>query len=178
VAPLLGCLGIGGIIASAAYMRKFMPGWMNSTAPWLLLASYTAINGIVTALGRIDFGVDQANQPRYRSIVLPFWISLAVVLSMIAFHASSRLGHRQLRGALAVIIVLFLAGYSYLYYRGLKYIRLQSERCAAGLPYVLDYDKAPDAMLRLLHPYPATVRALSRQLDQYHLGPFASDSAK
>ena len=155
-----------------------MPGWMNSTAPWLLLASYTAINGIVTALGRIDFGVDQANQPRYRSIVVPFWISLAVVLSIIAFQASSRLDRRRLRAAVALVVVLFLAGYSYLYYRGLKYIRLQSWRCAAGLPYVLDYDKAPDAMLRLLHPYPTTVRNLARQLDQYHLGPFASDSAR
>src|SRR5262249_28699950 len=57
VAGLLGSLGIGGVIASAYYIRKYMPGWMESSAPWLLLACYTGINGIVTALGRIDFGV-------------------------------------------------------------------------------------------------------------------------
>ena len=178
VAPVLGCLGLCGFIAGAGYLRKFTPSWLDAIGPWILLASYTAINGIVTALGRIDFGVDQANQPRYRSVVIPFWISFAVVLSMVAVHALSRFDRRQLRPAVAAIVVVFLAGYSYLYYRGLGYIRFQSQLCTAGLPYILDYDKAPDEKLRPLHPYPPTVRALSRKLDQYHLGPFANYSVR
>src|SRR5262249_2320654 len=130
VAGLLGSLGIGGVIASAYYIRKYMPGWMESSAPWLLLACYTGINGIVTALGRIDFGVEQANQARYRSIVIPLWISLIVTLSMIAFHLSPRLDRRVLSAGLASAIILFLGGYSYLYYRGFRYIRLQGRLCA------------------------------------------------
>jgi hypothetical protein len=174
VAPVLGGLGLCGMIAGTAYIRRFIPDWLAATGPWLLLASYTAINGIVTALGRIDFGVDQANQPRYRSIVVPFWISLAVVLSLAGVHALAPFDRRRLRPALAAIVIVFLAGYSYLYYRGLRYIRLQSQLCATGLPYVRDYDNAPDEGLRPLHPYPGTVRALSRKLDHYHLGPFAN----
>jgi hypothetical protein len=173
VASTLGSLGIAAIAASAYYIARSMPDWMESAAPWFLLALYTIINGIVTALGRIDFGVEQANQPRYRSIVVPLWISLVVILAMITFHISAWIDRRALSTAIASVIIVFLGGYGYLYYRGFRYIRSHSQLCADGLPYVLQYDIAPDEALRLLHPYPGTVKALSRKLDQYRLGPFA-----
>jgi hypothetical protein len=174
LAPALGLVGFGGLSAAAYYIARFMRDWIRSAMPWLLLGAYSAINGVMTALARLDFGgVDQANQPRYRSIVMPLWISLIVLLSMIAAHITPKFSRVTMTWALTAAIIIFIGGYSYLYYRGFRYIRLHSQVLAAGLPYLLQYDTAPDDKLRIFHPNPATVRELSRKLERYHLGPFA-----
>jgi len=174
VALGFGVLGIGGLAAAAYYIGRFMPDWVKSALPWILLGGYTAVNGIITALARLDFGgVEQANQPRYRSIVVPLWISLVVLASMIALHLSPRFTRRTIATALTAALILFGLGYSYLYYRGFKYIRLRSQVLAGGLPALMHYKAASDDELRIFHPNPQTVRDLSRKLERYHLGPFA-----
>ena len=151
-----------------------MPGWIKSAIPWVLLGGYTAINGVVTAVARLDFGgVEQANQPRYRSIVVPLWISFIVLASMVAVHVSPRFSRATIAGVLTAALILFAGGYCYLYYRGFRYIRLRSQILAAGLPYLMHYETASDDELRIFHPNPQTVRELSRKLELYHLGPFA-----
>jgi hypothetical protein len=174
IALIFGLVGIGGMSAAGYYIARFMPDRIRSAMPWLLLGCYVAMNAVMTAVARLDFGgVEQANQPRYRSIVMPLWISLIVLLSMIAFHITPRFSRATIAWALAGAIIVFAGGYSYLYYRGFRYIRLRSQALSDGLPYLMHYDTAPDDKLRIFHPSPATVRNLSRELERYHLGPFA-----
>jgi len=173
-----GMVGLGGISACAYYIIRFMPRWIRSATPWFLLASYSVINGAVTTVARVELGIDQALAPRYRSIVVLLWISLIVSLSMIALHVSPRFNRATVKAALATAIIVFMGGYSYLYYRGFRHIQLRSQILAAGLPYLIDYDRAPDDKLQIFHPDSSTVRDLARKLEQYHLGPFAVSPAR
>lgn len=178
VAFSFGLVGLGGISACAYYIIRFMPGWLDSATPWLLLASYSVINGAITTVARVDFGIEQALAPRYRSIVVLLWVSLIVTLSMIALHISPRFDRATITAALVTAVIIFIGGYSYLYYRGWRHIQIRSQMLAGGLPYVIDYDRAPDDKLQIFHPDPSTVRDLARKLEQHHLGPFAVTSAR
>src|SRR5262245_7039827 len=147
VAFSFGLMGLGGMSACAYYIIRFMPGWVESATPWFLLASYSVINGAVTSVARFDLGIEQALAPRYRSIVVLLWISFIVTSSMIAAHISPRFNRATVRAVSATAVIIFMAGYSYLYYRGFRHIQRRSQILAGGLPYVIDYDKAPDDKL-------------------------------
>ena len=170
---LFGLAGLIILAAAAYYIIRHVQGRLYASLPWLLLACYTMINGALTALARIDLGVEQATSSRYRPVAFLFWISLVVLVSMVAWEVRERFS-RSLRVALtAGAAILFLAGYCYLYYRGVGALSRHSEYVAFGVPWILNYSQAPDDELRRYHPNPATVRELSRKLEQYHLGPFA-----
>jgi hypothetical protein len=174
LALIFGVIGFGGLLATGYYIARFMRDGVVSAMPWLLLGAYTALNGMVTAVARLDFGgIEQANQPRYRSIVVPLWISLIVTSSIIAVHLGPRFNRATIAISVTASIILFIGGYSYLYYRGFLYIRLRSHILADGLPYLMHYETAPDDKLQIFHPNPATVRGMSRKLERYQLGPFA-----
>src|SRR5262249_26575650 len=173
LAPALGFFGLCGLFAGAYYILRFMPESIEGGLPWFLLACYSLVNGGVITFARLDFGVEQALAPRYRSIVVLFWVSLIVLLSMIMVHISSRLSRPVMMMALTIGVILFAGGYCYLYYRGLRHIQLRSQLFAEGLPYLMQYETAPDEKLRTFHPDPNAVRELSRKLERCHLGPFA-----
>ena len=81
-------------------------------------------------------------------------------------------------GAFAAAITLFLAGYGFLYYRGLGALTRNSQYIAGSVPYILNYSRASDDDLRRYHWTPSIVRELSRKLEQYQLGPFADRPAR
>jgi hypothetical protein len=171
---LFGLAGLISLAAAAYYIIRRVQDRLYASLPWLLLACYTMINGALTALARIDFGVEQATSSRYRPVAFLFWISLVVLVSMVAWEVRERFS-RSLRVVLtAAAAFLFLAGYSYLYYRGVGALSRRSEYVAVGVPWIMNYSQAPDDELRRYHPNPSIVRELSGKLDQYRLGPFAS----
>jgi len=111
-----------------------------------------------------------SSSSRCTAMVIPFWISLIVILSMILVYISPRLTRMALAAALAVSVVVFMSGYTFLYFHGL---RMHSDNLRGGLPYVMQYDTAPDDKLLVFHPIPQHARTLSQRLEQYRLGPFA-----
>jgi hypothetical protein len=174
VAQLFGLLGIISLAAAGYYIIRHARGWILAAAPWLLLAFYALINAAETAFARIDFGVEQATSSRYRPIASLFWISLVMISSMVAYQIRPRFSRRVVVAASAAVIIAFMGGYWFLYYRGVGALKRHSEYVAAGVRHIMDYSHASDDDLRMYHPTPSTVRELSRKLDQYHLGPFAS----
>jgi len=170
---LFGLAGLIGMAAATYYIIRQAPAWVSAALPWVLLACYSLINAVATALGRIDLGVDQASSSRYRPIAVLFWISLVVLLSMVAWEARMRFSRSAVVLMTAGASVLFLTGYCYLYYRGVGALTRHSEYVAVGVPWIMDYDHAPDDELRRYHPNPSIVRELSRKLEKYSLGPFA-----
>ena len=44
--------------------------------PWLLLAGYAVLSGLITALGRIGFGFEYASSTRYAAFTLYFYLAL------------------------------------------------------------------------------------------------------
>jgi hypothetical protein len=170
---LFGAAGIVTMAAACWYLTRHARRWTLAALPWMLLACYTLINAADTAFARVDYGVEQATASRYRPVAILFWISLMTILTMIACEVRHRFSCRVIAAAVFGAIMLFMTGYWYLYYRGFGALTRHSEAVAAGLPYVLNYERATDKELGIYHPTPSTVRALSRKLDQYHLGPFA-----
>jgi len=170
---LFGLAGLISMAAATYYIIRQAPAWVSAALPWVLLACYSLINAVATALARIDLGVDQASSSRYRPIAVLFWISLVVLLSMVAWEARTRFSRSAVVLMTAGASVLFLTGYCYLYYRGVGALTRHSEYVAVGVPWIMDYSHAPDDELRRYHPNPSIVRELSRKLEKYSLGPFA-----
>jgi len=170
---MFGCAGVVSMAAAVYYIGRHSRDWILTALPWMLLACYTLTNAAVTAFARIDFGVEQATASRYRPVAILFWIALLVMLSVIAYKVRSRVNSGVIATASVAMIITCLTGYLYLYYRGFGALARHSEYVAAGLPYIMNYERASDDELRMYHPTPSIVRELSRKLDQYHLGPFA-----
>jgi len=168
-----GLVGIGLLCAVAYYLIRSMQDWIRAATPWLLLACYTLGCAAITTHARIRFGVYQASSSRYCSVVIPFWISLIVVSSMVVVHLRPRLRRTASNAALAATVVVFIVGYSLLYYRGLHILQDRSALILDGLPYVVHYDTAPDDKLRVFHPIPQRVRTVAPSLEQFHLSCFA-----
>jgi hypothetical protein len=171
---LFGLAGLATLAAAAYYIIRHWRCRLLAALPWLLLVCYTMINAAITSLARIDFGLEQATSSRYRPVAFLFWISLIVLVSMVAFEFRARFRRAAGTVLTAAASILFLTGYCYLYYRGVGALHRHSEYVAVGIPWIMDYNRAPDDELRRYHPNPSTVRELSRKLDQYRLGPFAS----
>jgi hypothetical protein len=173
---LFGSVGVLTMAAASWYIIRRARGWTLAALPWMLLACYTLVNAAVTAFARINYGVEQATASRYRPVAILFWISLTTLLSMAAWELRPRFDRRVVATVVGAAIILFMTGYWSLYYRSFGALTRHSEAVGAGLPSVLNYDHASDNDLAMYHPLPSTVRALSRKLDQYHLGPFARGS--
>jgi len=168
-----GSVGIVSMGAAVYYLVKQDRRWMRILLPWLLLACYTLINAADTAVARIGFGVEQAAlTSRYRAIATPFWISLTVILTLVAYEIRERFSRRVVMGVSAAAIILFLSGYGFLYYRAFGALTRNSALIASSVPDIMNYSGVSDEQLRRYHWTPSTVRELSRKLDYYHLGPF------
>jgi hypothetical protein len=168
-----GLLGLVIISSSAFYIFRSTLSRIRSAMPWLLLVLYTVTGATITTFGRLKLGIYQAASSRYSAIVILFWISTFVIASMIMVPIGLRFRPATWMVPLAALILILVCGYSYLYYKGLRWIQVRNAIFVQGLPYVLDYDRAPDDQLRVFHPLPSTVRELSRKLEHYQLGPFA-----
>jgi hypothetical protein len=170
---LFGAAGVMSMAAACWYVIRRARGLALAALPWMLLACYTLINAANTAFARIDYGVEQATASRYRPVAILFWIALTAILSMIAWEIRHRFSRAVALAVICPAIMLFMTGYWSLYYRGFGALTRHSEAVAAGLQYIMNYESAPDHELAKYHPIPSTVRAVSRKLDQYRLGPFA-----
>jgi hypothetical protein len=171
---LFGVVGLISLAGAAYFIIRYAGCWIRAALPWMLLACYTLINAASTAFARIELGVEQATSSRYRPMAVLFWIALAAMLSMVAWEVRTRFRRPVRITVTAAAVIIFLTGYFYLYYRGFGALTRHSEYVAVGVPWILNYNDAPDDELRRYHPDPSIVRELSRKLDQYHLGPFAS----
>jgi hypothetical protein len=174
LSPYFGLLGICILSSGALYIMRSMRDRISSAMPWLLLISYVLVNAAITAVARIHFGVYQAASSRYNAIVILFWISITVIVSIVATRVGVRFKRPTWMVPLTAFIVISMASYAYLYYKGLQLIRMRNAIFIQVLPYVLNYEQAPDYQLQVFHPYAQAVRGLSRRLEQYQLGPFAA----
>lgn len=75
---LLGMIALGllsgGIVYALVTIRR--RGDWRTFYPWLLLAAYAVASGLITAVGRLGFGVEQALSYRYAAFTLSFYLAL------------------------------------------------------------------------------------------------------
>ncbi len=84
----LACLfGLAGTVALgwAAWtlVRKSIVNF-RTLVPYLALSLYSVGSALITGVGRLGFGSDQALASRYCTMVTPFWVSLIVFLILLA----------------------------------------------------------------------------------------------
>lgn len=77
VRKVLAALGV--LLAAGCYAREFLrPALRTFSLLMLTLCMFCLGTGVLTALGRINLGLQQATQSRYQSSVLLFWLCLAL----------------------------------------------------------------------------------------------------
>ena len=74
---LMGALGL--LLWTVTFFQLLLSGVpIRSLAPWLGLALYAFCTAVLTALGRVDEGIDQAVSSRYVTLANLLWLSVAV----------------------------------------------------------------------------------------------------
>jgi hypothetical protein len=176
--PLAFTVGLVGVvwflICLRLLSRRFPePMTRGGLVPWVLLATYVILNAALTAFGRIDYGIAQGASSRYRSMTFPFWFAVVVVSVLLMRRAEAMRVVRALRFAAFAVGVFSLAVYGLFYEQGVNTIRNRSVMLWQGFSYVRDCQHAPDEALKPLYPDPSRVRMLAKDLERYHVGPFA-----
>jgi hypothetical protein len=80
LAQLCATIAVGVVVL--AFLRMARPGAKPNKLQLFLLANavFLSTTSFVIALGRINFGIEQANASRYQTVALAFWASFGALL--------------------------------------------------------------------------------------------------
>jgi hypothetical protein len=99
--PLAGEQGDGDLALIAGVLGMLALTWAGAMVLWRRLAglkvlvpyfamiAYTLGTAMMTGIGRVGFGSDQALESRYGTMGVPLWVSLVVLLLLLAQRGSS-----------------------------------------------------------------------------------------
>lgn len=106
ILALAGALAAGWLLFSVSFgsLRPLR----RELAPWLMVQIYALFSSLGTAVGRSNFGQDQALASRYATLQGLFWAALFVSLGLVAWRHRERV-QRWPRSALIGCAVLWLA---------------------------------------------------------------------
>ncbi|HWX41303.1 MAG TPA: hypothetical protein VN345_09155 [Blastocatellia bacterium] len=171
----VGLVGVAWFLICLRVLHRRSPDLMTARelVPLALLAAYVILNGALTAFGRIDYGIAQGASSRHRSMTFPFWFAVVVVSVLLIRGALAIRLARSLRFVAAGVAFFCVAVYGLFYEQGVRTIQNRSRMLREGLASVREYQVASDEALEPLYPDPLRVRLLAKELDGYHLGPFA-----
>jgi hypothetical protein len=155
------------LIAAAARRHRDRPALV---LPWVMLGLFAMANAVLTGLGRVGTGVDQALTTRYVTIALLLPVAL-VPLAFLALRDAGR-SWRLAGGAGAMLLTLAVVAADI---RSVPEIEEFSRRMKAGRDCVRMIETAPDSCLNLLHPNADVVRRAAPELRRLRLSLFADD---
>lgn len=165
-----GFLLLAAVLGGAAWLLA--TGWRERAPllPWLALAAFAGANALVTGLGRVVFGIDQALGSRYVTLGLLFVLSAIALGVLVLRRLPGRIVPRVAGGALAAVVtgLLLLAGW-----QSRPYLDGRSGQLAAGAACLPAADSAPADCLLLLYPDAAVVRARAAMLRELGWSGFA-----
>src|SRR5207249_5577776 len=87
VAIAWGSVGLTAFAWCGIWLWTRSAAHRRSVLPWLLLALYALLSGMVTGIGRSGFGKAQALSSRYTTISSLFWVSVIVVVALAVAEA-------------------------------------------------------------------------------------------
>jgi hypothetical protein len=158
-----GVIGAGGLVAVAtATLWLWRDGRELRAAllPWALLETYAVASALVTAIGRVGFGVAQALQSRYVTISSLFWLGAAPTLTLAAarwLRTASPTPAQTLRAGLAAGVALgvLAAGWWTAWEAGAAAMHQHAQRMRRARPCVRHFTEAPDDCFVHVHWDPA-----------------------
>jgi hypothetical protein len=138
--------------------------------PWLLVGAYACATGIITAIGRLGFGVQQALDARYVAFSLFFYIAL-VGLYFAVYCSRIRTGSVALRSSFLTNMVWMIALLALLWaasYKKNLAVLAENHRYRVHLLHTLEWINAipdnPD--LALIFPYVGGLKEWAAILDK------------
>lgn len=141
--------------------------------PWIALAGFVVGNAVLTGIGRLGMGPEQAQTTRYVTISL-LMVAATVPLGIVALARVPGGRWPQARRAAGVVgAVALTVSVIATDVRRMRDIREFSQSKAAGRDCVFAIETASDDCLRNLHPNPMTVRERAPQLKSLRLSMFA-----
>jgi hypothetical protein len=90
-ALLFGLAGVMGLAWAVTALLRSKRVDARALAPYLGMSAYSIGSALVTGLGRVGFGSDQALSSRYCTTTVPLWASLVILLFFLA-RASGNAG--------------------------------------------------------------------------------------
>jgi hypothetical protein len=106
-------------------------------------------------------------------MTFPFWFAVVVVSVLLIRGALAIRLARSFRFVAAGVAFFCVAVYGLFYEQGVRTIQNRSRMLREGLASVREYQVASDEALEPLYPDASRVRVLAKELEGYHVGPFA-----
>lgn len=175
-------LGLGKLGFVAVFLlgcrAVFLPHALKSTAESVLLTTslFIVLTASVTALGRLDFGLEQALSPRYATPSLIFWVAFFGLALFYSFRVSERFRKASVGTTLGLIIILSwaIAVQQNNAIDSWRAAKLHLDRAVTALLVGVKDSKAIQAVF----PHPPVVEAHVKTLRALNLAPFHSQLAR
>jgi hypothetical protein len=173
VAQIAGATLVIPLLVSLVYLWRCRRDrtLLAHSLPWLSLTSIALVNGVLTTLGRLGFGMNAAIQSRYVSFAIMLPIGLLFLVSLIVRHWHERspvkvnnvpvtIGFASFVTALA-LLYLGATIQSFQFWRAFQHNRLTGK---AALLFV-DVLAEPESLVRYVHWSHWTLKAWAENLD-------------
>jgi hypothetical protein len=174
IAQIAGAALIIPLLLSLVYLWRCRRDrtLLAHSLPWLSLISIALVNGVLTTLGRLGFGMNAAIQSRYVSFAIMLPIGLLFLVSLILRHWHERspvkvnnlpvtIGFASFVTALA-LLYLGATIQSLQFWRAFQHNRLTGK---AALLFV-DVLAEPESLVRYVHWSHWTLKAWTENLDR------------
>ena len=130
----------------------------RASYPWLVLGSYVVISGIVTASGRVGFGVAVAFDVRYTAFTVFFYIAVIGLFCSVYQTAERFIYQRSIAGIGAALLLAFWILTLWREMPQLERNTIEREHLLSVARWSLAIPANPD--LHLLSPYPETLQRI------------------
>ena len=185
--PVLFALFIGSIILTIfiiMILLHFRNGTRNiskrNITPWIQIAFFSLLSAVVTGIGRLDIGIEQALSPRYVPMSNLF-LGATLVIGFIVFfdgiQKAKTSKNKKILKMISIILITFLCLHIALsYIEGWIWGEAWSNDFNSTIPCLLNFETATDECLKkftLGDQGPKFVRKHSPVLRDFCLGPFA-----
>lgn len=168
VSLMIGLLALALAFAGTIGARRFSQKEFHKTLPWQAVALYSLLSALATAVGRAEFGVEQALSSRYTTLATPFLVS-ALVITILWLRDPMGNGSplpvrwKKLIGGLSALLAFcFVLSFS----KGERGFVAQRDRLQWALVYLKHPDLAPDEFLKVFYPHAEIIRERAKALLQ------------
>jgi hypothetical protein len=166
-------IGLSAFLGTAMLVLVLRYKHWRSFYPWLLIGTYAVVTGIVTAFGRLGFGVQQALDGRYKVFSLFFYLALVGGgFAIYCTHIQTRSRARRAFFLVPATSLIALAGICWIWCYQKNLVLLQHHReLRVNLIGALEWiDVIPDNPdLALILPFVEVLKNRARFLAEHHV---------
>lgn len=169
-----GVVLFGAFAALVAYIFTFRKTHVMGVAGWIGIGCYALGSALVTAVGRVGFGISQAGAARYTHISVLFLLAV-LVLATIAISQGTRPGYGS-KQIVPVILLWVAVGSAFVlnYPEQVRDIAANHSRMVEGQECILTVTSPDDTCLNIVSSHPQGAYVRTQLLKQHGWGPFAT----